>query len=36
MKMVIQRVSRAEVRVDGEAVGRVGVGLAVLVGSRTR
>ena len=32
MKMVIQRVSRAEVRVDGEAVGRVGVGLAVLVG----
>jgi len=32
MKMVIQRVSRAEVRVDGEAVGRVGVGLVVLVG----
>ena len=32
MKMVIQRVSRAEVWVDGEAVGRVGVGLAVLVG----
>jgi D-tyrosyl-tRNA(Tyr) deacylase len=32
MKMVIQRVSRAEVRVDGEAVGRIGVGLAVLVG----
>lgn len=32
MKMVIQRVSRAEVRVDGEVVGRVGAGLAVLVG----
>ena len=32
MKMVIQRVSRAEVRVDGETVGRIGVGLAVLVG----
>jgi len=32
MKMVIQRVSRAEVRVKGEAVGRIGVGLAVLVG----
>jgi len=30
--MVIQRVSRAEVRVDGKAVGRIGVGLAVLVG----
>ena len=32
MKMVIQRVSRAEVRVDGDAVGRIGAGLAVLVG----
>ena len=32
MKMVIQRVSRAEVRVDGEVVGRVGLGLLVLVG----
>ena len=32
MKMVIQRVSRAEVRVGGKAVGRIGVGLAVLVG----
>jgi len=32
MKMVIQRVSFAEVRVEGEAVGRIGVGLAVLVG----
>jgi D-aminoacyl-tRNA deacylase len=30
--MVIQRVSRAEVRVEGRAVGRIGVGLAVLVG----
>lgn len=30
--MVIQRVSRAEVRVDGDAVGAIGVGLAVLVG----
>ena len=32
MKMVIQRVSRAEVRVDGRVVGGIGVGLAVLVG----
>jgi len=32
VKMVIQRVSRAEVRVEGEAVGRIGTGLAVLVG----
>jgi D-tyrosyl-tRNA(Tyr) deacylase len=32
MKMVIQRVSRAEVRVDGEVVGHIGVGLVVLVG----
>jgi len=32
MKMVIQRVSRAEVRVEGEAVGRIGVGLVALVG----
>jgi len=32
MKMVIQRVSRAEVRVDGRIVGRIGVGLVVLVG----
>jgi D-tyrosyl-tRNA(Tyr) deacylase len=30
--MVIQRVSRAEVRVDGEVVGRIGLGLLVLVG----
>lgn len=32
MKMVIQRVSRGEVRVDGTAVGAIGSGLAVLVG----
>jgi D-tyrosyl-tRNA(Tyr) deacylase len=32
MKMVIQRVSRAEVRVDDEVVGRIGAGLMVLVG----
>jgi D-tyrosyl-tRNA(Tyr) deacylase len=32
MKMVIQRVSRAEVRVKGKVVGRIGAGLAVLVG----
>jgi D-tyrosyl-tRNA(Tyr) deacylase len=32
MKMVIQRVSRAEVRVNSEVVGRIGAGLAVLVG----
>jgi len=32
MKMVIQRVSRAEVRIDGITAGRIGAGLAVLVG----
>ncbi|MDX2438525.1 MAG: D-aminoacyl-tRNA deacylase [Acidobacteriota bacterium] len=32
MKMVIQRVSRAGVTVDGEVVGRIGIGLLVLVG----
>lgn len=32
MKMVIQRVTRAEVRVAGAAVGRIGTGLLVLVG----
>lgn len=32
MKMVIQRVTRAEVRVEGEVVGRIGLGLLVLVG----
>ena len=32
MKLVIQRVSRAVVRVDGETVGGIGLGLLVLVG----
>lgn len=32
MKLVIQRVSRAAVRVDGETVGAIGSGLLVLVG----
>ena len=32
MKLVIQRTSGAEVRVDGEVVGRIGLGLVVLVG----
>lgn len=32
MRAVVQRVSRAVVRVDGEAVGACGPGLAVLVG----
>jgi len=32
MKGVIQRVSRAEVRVQGEVVGRIGKGLLVLIG----
>jgi D-tyrosyl-tRNA(Tyr) deacylase len=32
MKMVIQRVSRAEVRVDGQIVGSIGTGLVVLIG----
>jgi D-tyrosyl-tRNA(Tyr) deacylase len=30
--MVVQRVSRAEVRVDGDSVGRIGTGMLVLVG----
>ncbi|HET8539475.1 MAG TPA: D-aminoacyl-tRNA deacylase [Anaeromyxobacter sp.] len=32
MRAVVQRVSRAEVRVAGQATGRVGRGLAVLLG----
>ncbi len=32
MRAVVQRVSRAEVRVDGEVVGRAGRGLLVLLG----
>ena len=32
MRMVIQRVSRAEVRVGGETVSRIGTGLVALVG----
>lgn len=32
MRAVIQRVSRAEVRVEGRTVGSVGAGLAVLLG----
>ncbi len=32
MKLVIQRTSGAQVRVKGEVVGRIGVGLVVLVG----
>ena len=32
MKAVVQRVARAEVRVDGEVVGRIGRGLVVLLG----
>ena len=33
MRVVVQRVKRAEVRVDGEVVGRVGLGLLVLLGA---
>lgn len=32
MRLLIQRVTRAEVRVDGKAVGSIGAGLVVLVG----
>ncbi len=32
MRLLLQRVSRAEVRVDGEATGRIGAGLVALVG----
>jgi D-aminoacyl-tRNA deacylase len=33
VRLVVQRVSEAEVRVEGESVGRIGVGLLVLVGA---
>jgi D-tyrosyl-tRNA(Tyr) deacylase len=33
MRAVVQRVSRAEVRTGGEVVGRIGRGLAVLLGA---
>jgi D-aminoacyl-tRNA deacylase len=33
LRAVVQRVARAEVRVDGEVVGRIGAGLCVLVGA---
>jgi len=33
VKLVVQRVSEAEVRVDGESVGRIGRGFLVLVGA---
>lgn len=32
MRAILQRVSRAEVRVDGELSGKIGTGLVVLVG----
>ena len=32
MRLLLQRVTRAEVRVEGRAVGRIGEGLVVLVG----
>ena len=32
MKVVVQRVSRAEVRIGGTAVGNIGVGFVILVG----
>src|SRR4051794_10554766 len=33
MRAVVQRVSRAEVRVDGQVIGKIGEGLCVLVGA---
>lgn len=33
MKLVIQRVAQADVRIEGESVGRIGRGLLVLVGA---
>ena len=32
MRAVVQRVKRAEVRVDGEIVGRIGLGFVILLG----
>src|SRR2546425_13017865 len=32
MRVVLQRVSRAEVRIDGQAVGAIGAGFVVLAG----
>lgn len=34
MRVVLQRVSRAEVRIDGEVVGRIGQGFVLLAGFR--
>jgi D-tyrosyl-tRNA(Tyr) deacylase len=33
VKLVIQRVAEAEVRIEGESVGRIGTGLLVLLGA---
>jgi D-aminoacyl-tRNA deacylase len=33
MRAVVQRVSRAEVRVEGEVIGKIGLGLCVLIGA---
>ena len=33
MRMIVQRVREASVRVDGETVGRIGKGFLVLVGA---
>jgi D-tyrosyl-tRNA(Tyr) deacylase len=33
MRAVVQRVTRAEVRVDGQTIGKIGAGLCVLVGA---
>ncbi len=35
MRLVLQRVSSAQVRVDGDVVGRIGLGMVVLVGVQT-
>lgn len=36
MKFVIQRVNHAEVKVDGEIVGKIGKGFLVLIGVGVR